>query len=110
MFGGTIFGTLMGPNALSAFIDAGTRCHTTECLEYFADFAADRRARRPPQPGIPLYGLTYDPFPGGHYIHPFHSGEWDHSSDKGKERPRTVGFPGATPRLCNLTGKFRSLK
>ena len=41
-------------------------------------------------PPISIYGTTYDPFPDGHYIHPFHDQIWDYSGDDGKEHPRTV--------------------
>ena len=39
---------------------------------------------------ISIYGFAYDPFPDGHYIHPFHELTWDYSEDEGKEHPRTV--------------------
>ena len=51
------------------------------------------------------YAPTYDPFPGGHYVHPFLT--WEDSDNEGKEHPRTVRVPPATPRLRDLTGKPR---
>ena len=33
---------------------------------------------------------TYDPFPDGHYIHPFHELVWEYEDNGGKEHPRTV--------------------
>ncbi|KAF9643994.1 hypothetical protein BDM02DRAFT_3122643, partial [Thelephora ganbajun] len=47
---------------------------------------------------IPMYGFTYGPFPHGHYIHPFHDQTWDYSNNEGREHPRTVRLPFATPR------------
>ena len=40
-----------------------------------------------------IYGLNYDPFPGGHYIHPFHEKTHGYLEDEGEEHPRTVRFP-----------------
>ena len=46
--------------------------------------------RRQPH-GMPWTARSadYDPFPYGHYIHPFHQGQ-HYSREKGKEHPRTV--------------------
>ena len=48
-------------------------------------------------------GSTYDPFPDGHYIHPFHNQTWDYSDDDGKEAPRTVRSPFVPLRFLKLT-------
>ncbi|KAF9643802.1 hypothetical protein BDM02DRAFT_3181715 [Thelephora ganbajun] len=50
---------------------------------------------------------TYDPFPGGYYIHPFHDRIWDYSHRMGREHPRTVRLPFVTPIVCDLTRKLR---
>jgi len=57
-----------------------------------------------------IYGLSYDPFPGGHYIHPFHEKTYGYLEDEGKEHPRTVRFPFVTSRLCDLTGRLLYLQ
>ena len=54
-----------------------------------------------------VLGFDYDPFPDGHYIHPFHDRTWDYSEDEGREHPRTVRFPFVTTRLYELTGERR---
>ena len=54
---------------------------------------------------ISICGFTYDPFPGGHYIHSFHDQTWEYYENEGKEHPRTVRFPFSTPKHCGLTGK-----
>ena len=56
---------------------------------------------------VRYYAPTYDPFPDGHYIHPFREQAWDDSDNEGKEHPRTVRFPAATPRLRDSTEKPR---
>ena len=38
-------------------------------------------------PTISVYGFDYDPFPDGHYIHPFHDWGCEYSLDEGKEHP-----------------------
>ena len=52
------------------------------------------------------YGFTYDPFPGVHYIHPFHELAWEYFDNEGKEHPRTVRSRIVTPRLRDFTGKL----
>jgi hypothetical protein len=48
----------------------------------------------------PKYNFTwYNPFPDGHYIHPFHDESWDYSPDEGREHPRTVRLPVVFLRL-----------
>ncbi|KAF9789748.1 hypothetical protein BJ322DRAFT_1203235 [Thelephora terrestris] len=46
--------------------------------------------------------FEYDPFPDGHYIHPFHQGRY-YSRSEGKEHPRTV----VEMRMCALSNAIR---
>ena len=48
---------------------------------------------RPTIMSMIAYGFAYDPFPGGHYIHPFHDQTYEYSEDEGKKHPRAVRFP-----------------
>lgn len=52
---------------------------------------------------ISMYGFTYDLFPNGHYVHPFHDRIWEYTEDEGKEPPRTVRFLLTASRLRDLT-------
>ncbi|KAF9789747.1 hypothetical protein BJ322DRAFT_554021 [Thelephora terrestris] len=49
-----------------------------------------------------LDGAEYDPFPDGHYIHPFHQGQF-YFRKEGKEHPRTV----IEMRMCALSNAIR---
>ena len=56
-------------------------------------FVTGLTIRSTASPHISLYGMPYNPFPDGHYIHPFHDQSRDYSSSEGKEHPRTVIIP-----------------
>ena len=58
-------------------------------------------------PRISTHGFAYDPFPRGHYIHPFHDDHGEYYEDEGREHPRTVRFLFAIMKLCGLTGDRR---
>lgn len=59
---------------------------------------------------VSVYGFTYEPFPDGHYIHPFHGLAFEYSEDEGKEHPRPVRFPSVSQNFCDLTGRLRGCK